>query len=355
VPSFAWSELPDAGSYRFQLDQSPLFEEPIANEVGLSDPEYTPGAPLAGGLCYWWRAAGDNGCGEGEWAEPFHFSTVALGTGFYDDMESGTELWSHQAAQGVDHWALSTDNPHGGTNAWFVPDDSSITDTRLWNTAPILVGTGSTLSFWHRYEFEGSSYDGSVLEISTEGGATWSDLGEYIPDNGYNGTISTGWSNPLSGRAGWVGDLTDWTEVLVDLSSFAGQNVHIRWRLGCDSSVGDTGWFIDDVQITAPLPPNPAPELLSISPSSGSSHDPTAVTIEGSHFLDRPSLRLGDTWLVSVTLVSSTTIDAVVPAGMATGVYTLTLYNGDCQQDSLPDAYEVLQPKFYVYMPLIVK
>ncbi len=58
--------------------------------------------------------------------------------------------------------------------------------------------------------------------------------------------------------------------------------------------------------------------------------------------LDTPSVRLGDTWLLSVTLVSSTTLDAVVPAGMEPGIYDLTLYNGDCQEAALPDAFTVI-------------
>lgn len=355
VPTFTWSALPDAGTYRFQLDRSPLFEEPIEDVSGLVDAEHTAASPLAGGLCYWWRAGGDNACGQGPWADPFHFATVALTTGFYDDMESGAGQWTHAAAQGVDHWALSTTQAHSPTHAWFVPDDGATTDTRLWNTTPVPVGAGSTLTFWHRYNFEGTSFDGSVLEISTNGGTTWTDLGSHITANGYNGTISTGYSNPLGGREGWTGDLTDWTMVEVDLSSFAGEQVHIRWRLGCDSSVSDTGWYIDDVQMTAPLPPNPAPELDSITPATGSPYAPVTVTIEGSNLLEQPSLRLGETWLTSVTLIGSTTIEAVVPAGMAPGVYDLVLYNGDCQKAVLEDAFSVVGQTFYVYLPLVVK
>ena len=89
------------------------------------------------------------------------------------------------------------------------------------------------LSFWHRYQIEGG-FDGAVLEISTDGGGTWSDLGPYITANGYTGTISTNYRNPLGGQPAWTGDLTTWTEVTVDLSSFAGQSVNIRWRLGSD-------------------------------------------------------------------------------------------------------------------------
>jgi hypothetical protein len=236
---------------------------------------------------------------------------------------------------------ISAVQSHSPTHAWYVSDDSVVTDTRLRTTTPITIHVGSTLTFWHRYAFEGNSYDGSVLELSTNLGITWSDLGSHISINGYNGTIYTGYSNPLGGRAGWTGDLTDWTQVTVDLSSFAGQEVLIRWRLGSDSSVGDTGWYIDDVQITAPLPPNPSPTLASINPNMGGSDVPTPVVITGTNFMGSPVLKLGDTWLESVVVVDPSTINAVVPAGIAAGVYDLTIYNGDCQSDVLEAAYMV--------------
>jgi Peptidase family C25/Propeptide_C25/PKD domain/Immune inhibitor A-like, MAM domain/IPT/TIG domain len=341
TPTFDWDPAAFADSYHFQLARSPLFQTPIADMSGIVDHEVTPASPLDGGLCYWWRVAGENVCTPGEWAVPFHFATVAMATSFYDDMEAGAGNWTHQAGQGVDHWQILNQQSHSPTQAWFVPDDNAVTDTRLWNTAPIAVGTGSSLTFWHRYEFEGTAYDGAVLEISTNGGSTWTDLGQYITANGYNGTISGSYGNPLGGRNAWTGDLTDWTQVEVDLSSFAGLSVQIRWRLGCDSSVADVGWYIDDVLITAPLPPSPAPGVVSITPDSGSAFEQTPVQIEGSGFLDTPSVRLGDTWLLSVTLVSSTTLDAVVPAGMEPGLYDLTLTNGDCQEAVLTDAFTV--------------
>jgi hypothetical protein len=197
-----------------------------------------------------------------------------------------------------------------------------------------------------------------VLEISADGGATWTDLGPYITANGYDGTISSGSGNPLGGRQAWTGDLLTWKQVEVDLESFAGQSVQIRWRIGCDDSMGDTGWFIDDVEITAPLPPGPAPEVLSVTPAIGFVGEDTPVQIAGTGFVDTPHVKLGDTWLVSVTHTSSTTLDVVVPGSMAAGVYTLTLYNGgDCQEATLSDAFTMAtEPQhLYIYLPIIIK
>ena len=339
-PVFTWEGAPFSSLYNFRLDRNPLFTQPLLVEE-LEEPTFTPLSPLEGGKCYWWSVQDQNTCGEGAWADPFHFSTASLGVNFSDDIESGDGNWTHAATQGTDHWVIATDQSHSPTHAWFVPDDNTITDSRLWTTAPIAVGGGSQLSFWHIYQFEGADFDGAVLEISTDGGGTWNDLGEFITSNGYNGVVDSGYSNPLSGQDAWVGDLVEWTKVEVNLNSFAGQDVQIRWRIGCNSSVSDVGWYIDDVQITYPLPPNPAPVLLGVTPNSGSTFEDTPVVITGTNFITTPSLLLGETWLISVTQISTTTLNAVVPAGIPGGTYTMTLYNGDCLTSVLPDAFTV--------------
>lgn len=343
MPTLAWEALLLVDSYNFQLASTPLFEQPLFEAGDLSQPEYTLPTPLEGGACYWWHAQANNACGEGEWAAPFHFATVHLDTVFFDDMESGNGLWSHAAVIGLDHWQISDQRSHSPENAWYVPDDGVRTDSRLWNQVAVQVVAGTELVFWHQYQFEGSDYDGSVLEISLNDGTTWQDLGAHITENGYTGVINGGYSNPLSGRQAWVGDLTEWTQVVVDLDDFAGESVLIRWRLGCDTSVSDTGWFIDDVAIVSPLPANPAPLVTEMLPDQGSFYTPTPVQIFGSNFIGQPAAKLDETWLLSVTLVSSTTIDAVVPAGLATGYYDLTLYNGDCQEAELLDAFLIAE------------
>jgi hypothetical protein len=81
------------------------------------------------------------------------------------------------------------------------------------------------------------------------------------------------------------------------------------------------------------------------------------VVIRGSGFLDVPAFSLGETWLISVTLVSSTTVEAVIPAGLPLGSYDLALTNGDCQQVTIADAFEVLAPPiiYYYNLPLVVR
>jgi hypothetical protein len=354
-PQFVWTGAAGAAHYRLQVARDPLFSQPVLDVTGLSGPAYLPEAPLAEGRCHWWRVQAGNLCGQGAWSQPARFCTVDLAPTFEDDVESGAGLWSHGATSGTDHWAITTDQAHSPGHAWHVPDDPVKTDSALWPSAPFPVVDGTVLSFWHRFQFEGLSYDGAVLEISVDGGA-WTDLGAQMTANGYNGTLSGGTGNPLGGRAAWVGDQTAWTRVEADLSPFAGHEARVRWRLGCDMAAGDAGWFIDDVLVTSPLPMGPPPVMLEVVPDLGLVAGDTAIEIHGLGFLDTPAAHLGDTWLLSVTPASSTTLHAVVPGGMATGTYTLTLVNGDCQEAVLPAAYRAMaRLPFVVYLPLVVK
>ncbi len=168
---------------------------------------------------------------------------------FADDIE-GTEPngWTHNAASGTDDWHYVTDQSHSSSHAWFASDPSTVKDDRLM-TPPIPLSQAAELSFWHRYNLE-NTYDGGVLEISTDGGVTFSDLGAHITLNGYNGTISTGYQNPVGGRPAWTGSMTTWKEVTVDLSAYGGQTAVIRFRLGSDTMVAGTGWWVDDVVIS---------------------------------------------------------------------------------------------------------
>ena len=328
-PLFGWAAPTLINQQHFQLADSALFENVLIDAPILDGTTYQTTTPLESGRCYWWQVNAGNACGVGDWSTPFHFATVDWDISFADDIESGDGGWTHEAVEGKDNWAISTDQSHSPTHAWYVPDASKITDTRLWNTTPILIGTGETLSFWHRYQIE-ENFDGAVVEVSTDGGSTWTDLGPYTIANGYTGTISTNYQNPLGGRLAWTGNITTWTEVIVDLSSFAGQSLNIRWRLGADRITGAAGWYIDDVRIASPLPLAPAPTLLSLTPDAGSTGQ--TVTISGTGFSGTPSLLLGDVWLEDVVVLAGDSITATIPAGLLPGTYDLTLYNGDCQK-----------------------
>ena len=65
--------------------------------------------------------------------------------------------------------------------------------------------------------------------------------------------------------------------------------------------------------------------------------------VSATQVITPPAVWLGDTQLASVTWVSSTQLTSVVPWGLDTGVYTLTVANPDGATDSVPNAFTVTQ------------
>jgi hypothetical protein len=168
-------------------------------------------------------------------------------TVFTDDMESGGGLWAVSRGAGSLDWALGTANPRSGSSAWFASDPSTISDQYLSSASLITIPINGQLRFWHSYQTE-ANYDGGVVEISTDG-ISWNDLGPYITQAGYNRTISSATGSPIGGRSAFSGNSGDYVETLVDLDSYSGQAVYIRFRMASDSSVSSLGWYLDDVAI----------------------------------------------------------------------------------------------------------
>ncbi len=147
-------------------------------------------------------------------------------------------------------WATSGVSVRSAPLAFFSPDAAVSSEQILRTTAPILLPTGpsafSSLSFWHRFSTE-AGFDGGVVEISTNGGGTWTDLGSKMSGLRYTGTLSTA-NTFLGGRSAFVGNSgAAFQETRINLGAFAGQNVIIRFRFASDPSVGGAGWFIDDI------------------------------------------------------------------------------------------------------------
>lgn len=179
-------------------------------------------------------------------------------TVFFDDFESGAAGWTSGSNVGPNTWALgagaSPSGPISGANVYNAVNVDEVSD-QLLVSPPIALPTGEsplTLQFYNWQEIEDSAtgcWDGGVLEVTTDAGATWIRLESELLTDPYDGPISTSFGNPLGGENAWCGDPANWINSLVDLDAFAGQTVQFRWRLATDSSVGRDGWDIDDVYV----------------------------------------------------------------------------------------------------------
>ncbi|MDQ3927539.1 MAG: S-layer homology domain-containing protein, partial [Chloroflexota bacterium] len=157
-------------------------------------------------------------------------------------------------------WASVASNPHSGTRSAFAPDPDKTTDSRLTTINNINIPAGvstATLTFWHRFAFE-NTFDGGVLEVSTDGGTTWADADANIQQGGYNGTIvvfpgcvAAGTPPPFpAGKRVWTNSQNTYSQISVNLLPYQGTNMKFRFRLGTDCSTSNTGWNVDDVVVS---------------------------------------------------------------------------------------------------------
>jgi hypothetical protein len=175
-----------------------------------------------------------------------------------DDVDSRTIKW--KAKKG---FALSASVGNSGIESYRAVDrgdaeeeNVQISTLTLKKKVSIPANAGQVrLSFFHIFDFE-RGYDGGVLEISTDG-VNWEDLGSRIISGGYDGKIGEVSDNPLGPRLAWTsrGRTGVFSPVVINLDDFAGEKIRIRFRAGFDPFIGwregFTGWFIDDVRITA--------------------------------------------------------------------------------------------------------
>ncbi len=180
---------------------------------------------------------------------------------FLDDLEHGPDNWVVTNATGSISWDRQTEGyAASATHALYAQSCASRTDTSVAMTADVIVPAGGRLHFRHTFGFEHDGtdeyYDGGVVEYSANGGGSWQDAGPYLAENGYNGSISPYWGNPLAGRQAFVGNSHGYISTRLDLSPLAGQSVRFRFRYGDDGFLAVLGWMVDDVRIyTCPAPP----------------------------------------------------------------------------------------------------
>jgi len=204
-----------------------------------------------------------------------------------DDFESLADAWTLDGDASELIWSRTIDED--GNRLWHGVDYSSISDTALESPAITVSQTEPlVLTFSHRYKFEASddgggnfiTWDGGVIEISTDGGLSWDDASTIV-DPGYTGTIANLADNPLSDRDGFVGESEDYPAmhtVSIDFgSALAGQTVQFRFRIGSDQAASEIGWEIDDVGFTG-IDGTPFP---SVQPNAATCDPPDPPTGQG--------------------------------------------------------------------------
>jgi hypothetical protein len=181
-------------------------------------------------------------------------ATPRIDSSTIDDVESPMSKWvtrNDPVLNTASDWRIAQGS--ATEHFWFGPNPASPADTFLESPALTVGAMPFSFTFRHRWDFEFDAmafYDGGALEISSDNGATWTDIGASAMP-GYNGAFPAQTSNPLRGRRGYVGKSMNYpmfnTET-VDLGMrYANQTVKIRFRIGADDAAAGKGWEVDDI------------------------------------------------------------------------------------------------------------
>jgi hypothetical protein len=263
----------------------------IIYSTTVADTSHTPPVNLPDGTLLYWRVRASNACGLGQASATFSFTTIELtnvcpigsvpAVAYETSFEDGAADWMHDGTG--DTWALATDYASDGTYSYKALDTETLSDQRL--TSPVITlgpATQSpvTLQFTNRQRFEppstdGRCWDAGILEISTDGGTSWSYIdNSHMLTDPYDNVI---WNdqpgnNPITNDYGAVeawctDDGTAFDAAIVNLDDYAGQSVQLRWRIGTDSAVGNDGWWIDQVSVQSCVPAGSTP-AITVSPDA---------------------------------------------------------------------------------------
>lgn len=166
-------------------------------------------------------------------------ATTAEGSSVLDEaFESGAPGWTPSGL-----WHVSTTRANSPTHSAAYNDgvdyDTGVANSGSLVSPPInlAAATEAVLSFSHWYETESysSPYDIRRVEVSSDGGATWTMLKQWDSRD----------PNQLF-----------FASFALDLTPYAGQTIHLRFTFDSVDAAYNSfeGWYVDDVKVLAQIP-----------------------------------------------------------------------------------------------------
>jgi hypothetical protein len=159
---------------------------------------------------------------------------------------------------GVKQWVSSTAQAQSPTHSWYGQDYTTVSDYVLKLITPVNTTSGPVqIDFYHRYNTE-LTYDGGVVEYSTNGGTTWKDAGPFFTEHGYTVKIDPTTNSTIAGRYAFSGNsdtqfnASGFIHSTIVLTLGGPQSFLVRFRMATDGGVGGSGingWHIDDIFI----------------------------------------------------------------------------------------------------------
>ena len=269
--------------YNVYRSTSSGFIPAAANRIATCVPgsSFSDSGGLVSGTTYYYvvRAEDSSGAGSGpcrggiEEGNAIRKSGSPQGSLVPVNFSDGAE-GTPQMTMGAPLWSQSSTRAHTGSKSYF--GDGNPLSACAALTTPLLVPSStSSLTFYSWRDNLENTYDGGIVEITTDGGVSWTKLAITPTYPGTFASDSYSCTNTPQPPAniGFTGSDTAWQGVYTsNLASFAGLSSEIRFNLGTDSGVSSTGWYLDDIQVTNASQPTacttgPAvvPEVSSIA------------------------------------------------------------------------------------------
>ncbi|MBX7242590.1 MAG: T9SS type A sorting domain-containing protein [Bacteroidia bacterium] len=253
---------------------------------------------------------------------------------YYENFDQGPGGWAQGGTNSS--WQLGTPSGAPIQSAYTSPNSWETNLTGSYNSAEEswVLSPCFDLSTLNAPVFEAAiawdlegSWDGVVLQASTDGGVTWSNVGNFgDPFNWYNGQgLITSPGSPFNpGNVGWNGSGTlgsGWVICKHDLNGLQNQPaVRLRFAFSADFSVQFDGFAFDNVRIYD-KPQYDLGVSAFVTPTGGfceTPNVPVTVIVEnfGSQAQNNISVHLDITGPVSVNLVQ--TLGAPLPVAATT-------------------------------------
>jgi hypothetical protein len=210
----------------------------------------------------------------------------------FDDLEDpGSDRWVHERLVGTKRGWYYPQNPNNdpawdgtwassGRYNFYAPNRSGRSDTVMRLRNARRLPERAFLRFEHGYSFDADSrrrYDGGIVEIKV-GSGRWRSVAALFTHGGYNGRIARGTGNPLGGKRAFTARSRGWSSSRIDLSDWAGRDIKVRFRMASDRSIGDLGWYIDDIRIyTCAADDDPPQGSLTIEEDAESTSEPVVA------------------------------------------------------------------------------
>ena len=203
------------------------------------------------------------------------WTSAAIGTGTVNMWVKGTpaKTFISGAYSAPNAFVTGLTGNYGGTI------DCGLTSPQFNFSA---LTTDPVLRFRHKMDVDADlGWDGGTVEISLNGGATWTKLDDVLGSGtNYNSVGSYSWyndastsglgANKYSAITTIYGSATNgWIETATRLTGAAGQsNVKIRFRFWADAFGVDEGWAIDDINVVSVATPTVAASNVIVTPAA---------------------------------------------------------------------------------------